>query len=74
MTAIQLHIPDDLDRALITVTDDVESFIVHAIRKELARIAVASDEEIEVAAVTDQSDDLLSASELQYYLNLPNYV
>jgi len=52
----------------------VESFIVHAIRKELERIAVASDEAIEAATVTDQSEGLLSAEELQYYLNLPDYV
>lgn len=74
MTAIQLHIPEDLDRALGSVTDNVESFIVHAIRNELARIGVASDEEIENAAVIDQPEDVLNAEELAYYLNLPAYV
>jgi hypothetical protein len=74
MTAIQVHIPGDLDERLSTVTDDVESFIVHAIRNELARIGIASEEEIETTAVIDQPEEALSDEELRYYLNLPAYV
>jgi len=74
MTLIQLHIPDELNNEIRKVTIDVENFVIGAIQHELERTKSASDFEIEVASIIDQSDDLLTSDELKYYLNLADNV
>jgi post-segregation antitoxin (ccd killing protein) len=74
MTLIQLRIPDDLNNEIRKVTIDVENFVIGAIQHELERTRSATDLEIEAASIVDQSDDLLTADELKYYLNLADYV
>ena len=74
MTLIQLRIPDDLNNEIRKVTIDVENFVIGAIQHELERTRSATDLEIEAASIVDQSDDLLTADELKYYLNLAEYV
>lgn len=74
MTLIQLRIPDDLNNEIRKVTIDVENFVIGAIQHELERTRSATDLEIEAASIIDQSDDLLTADELKYYLNLADYV
>ena len=69
-----MYIPDDLNNELRKVTIDVENFVIGAIQHELERTRSATDLEIEAASIVDQSDDLLTADELKYYLNLADYV
>ena len=74
MTLIQLSIPDELGMALKNVADDVNTFVTKAIRRELDRNYYATDAEIEVSAISDNSDEFLNTDELKYYLNLSDNV
>lgn len=72
MTVIELTIPDDLEPALQQVPGDTQQFILDAVRLHLRKISVATDAEIETASASDLQNDLLTNSELSYYLNLPD--
>lgn len=74
MTVIHLSIPDDLGLILNKTTKDVNSFVTNAIRHELDRAITATDADIELASISDNSSDYLSIDELKYYLSLPSNV
>ena len=72
MTVISLTIPDELESALQALSLPVETFILNAIRNELAPLRWASDVDIEVSAANDVEADFLNQQEIAYYMGLPN--
>jgi hypothetical protein len=68
---LQLTIPPDLEEPLSRLQPNPETAILNAIRQLLAtRTSPADDHDLEMAAITDTSDSLLTPTELAYYLAL----
>ena len=72
MTVLELQLPDDIEEQLRQMPGDVQAFILDAVRHQLRDNKLATDEDIEAATVADLTDDILTAEELTYYLNLPD--
>lgn len=72
MTVIELQIPDDLEPALQQVPGDPQQFILDAVRLHLLDFNTATDADIDASTASDLCNDLLTKTELAYYLSLPN--
>lgn len=70
MTVLNLRIPNDLAEELSVFKSDYETVIIDAIREYLSLHTTASEDDLEHAAVQDNSDDYLTPKELEYYLSL----
>lgn len=72
MTVLNLNIPNDLVEELSVFKSDYEAVIIDAIREYLSLHTSVSEDDIEQAAIQDNSDDFLTPKELEYYLSLPS--
>ncbi|MCE7039995.1 hypothetical protein [Dyadobacter sp. CY312] len=71
MTTLHVNIPADLEMELSKLQIDVETVVIDALRLYvLGNVFTATDEDVEIASVTDIADEILTADERNYYLNL----